>query len=144
LRVLLDVNILVRANERSQGPARELLYAVISQHSLLISDDMLAELSRVLRYPRLQRLYGLSDDDIYRYVQLLREAGENVIPNTALAVPMRDPKDVVVLQAAISGDADVICTLDTDFYDEETRAHCTVLGIDIFTDTELLRRIRGG
>jgi len=32
-------------------------------------------------------------------------------------VPMRDRKDIVVLQTAITGEAEIICTLDTDFYD---------------------------
>lgn len=70
MRVLLDVNILVRANERSPGPARALLLSLIEQgHTLLLSGEMLVELAEVLRYPRLQALYGFSEDQIYAYVQ---------------------------------------------------------------------------
>ncbi len=68
MRVLLDVNILLRANDRSQGPARSLL--LIGQgHTLLISGDMLVELARVLRYPRVLAIYLLSEEQIYEYVR---------------------------------------------------------------------------
>src|SRR6185437_11121345 len=40
LRVLLDVNVLVRANERSMGSARAVLLALIGQgHTLLICSE---------------------------------------------------------------------------------------------------------
>jgi predicted nucleic acid-binding protein len=59
LRVLLDVNVLVRANERASGPARALLLSLIENgHTLLISSEMLIELAAVLRHPRLQGLYA--------------------------------------------------------------------------------------
>lgn len=59
-----------------------------------------------------------------------------------LPVPMRDPKDVAVLQTAVAGEADVICTLDRDFYAPDTQAFCATLGIEICTDTELFSRIK--
>jgi putative PIN family toxin of toxin-antitoxin system len=143
LKILLDVNILVRANERSAGPARALLQAVIARHTLLLSDEMLSELVRVLRYPRLQAIYHLSDEQIFACVQDLRLAGETVFPNHSLRVPMRDPKDVVVLQTAVAGDADILCTLDSDFFDNpETTAFCEVLGIEVCRDRDLLARLR--
>jgi len=73
LRILLDNNILARANERSSGLARKILETVIARHTLLLSSEMLVELARVLRYPRLQKLYGLTDEEIYHYVEYLRE-----------------------------------------------------------------------
>ena len=58
MRVVLDVNILVRANERSAGLARELPCELLRQHfTILISGEILLELARVLRYPRLQARY---------------------------------------------------------------------------------------
>ena len=35
----------------------------------------------------------------------------------------------------------MICTLDKDFYDDDTIAFCAALGIDICSDLELARRI---
>lgn len=102
---------------------------------------MLVELAQVLRYPRLQELYGLTEEQIYSFIQLLREVCETVIPNRSLRVPIRDVKDIAVVQTAILGEADVICTLDSDFYESVTEAFCSSLGITILSDAELLRRI---
>lgn len=50
MKIVLDTTILVRANERSHGLARELLMKIVeSQHTLLLSNEILHELTRVLR-----------------------------------------------------------------------------------------------
>ena len=71
----------------------------------------------------------------------MREVSHPVVADYTLPVPIRDPKDVVVLQTAVSGDADVICTLDKDFYDAETIAFCAALGINVCDDRELAEQI---
>jgi putative PIN family toxin of toxin-antitoxin system len=119
VRIVLDVNILVRANDRAAGLARDLLRELLRQAwTVLISGEMLVELARVLRYPRLQTKFRLTETDIYDYVQFLREAAELVMPDTSLVVPIRDAADVAVVQTAIAGEADFICTIDSDFYDD--------------------------
>lgn len=66
MRVLLDVNVLVRAHERSLGSARKLLLELISHKDIILtSAEILIELGRVLRYPRVQSLFGLSEEQIY-------------------------------------------------------------------------------
>jgi len=142
VRVLCDVNILVRAHERSSGPAREVLLAILTGgHSLLVSAELLIELGRVLRYPRLVELYGLTEEQIYDYIQSLMLLSERVVPDRSILVPMRDPEDIVVLQTALSGDADVICTRDSDFFAPETLEFCRSLGIEVCTDVELARSL---
>ena len=50
MRVLPDVNILVRANENASGPALRLLLELIARrHVILSSADILIEPARVLR-----------------------------------------------------------------------------------------------
>jgi predicted nucleic acid-binding protein len=57
VRIVLDTAILVRAHDGANGLARDLLLTVIeSDHVLLISDEMLYELAKVLRYPRMLAL----------------------------------------------------------------------------------------
>ena len=42
MKIVLDTTILVRANEHSQGLARELLLAIIdSEHRLILSNEIL-------------------------------------------------------------------------------------------------------
>ncbi len=144
MRVLLDANILVRANEKSDGPARKLLLDLIARrHILRTSAEILIELARVLRYPRVQALFGLSEEQIYEYVQFLKSVCVIVPtnPGTRRNFPIRDPADSPVLGAAIAGEANLICTLDSDFYTAETTAFCTVSGITVVDDISLLDRL---
>jgi predicted nucleic acid-binding protein len=49
MRIVLDTNILVRANAKARGPARELLLLIVDspEHTLLLSPFLLEELERV-------------------------------------------------------------------------------------------------
>ena len=118
MRIVLDTAILVRAHDGAKGLARDLLLRIIeSDHVLLIADEMLYELAKVLRYPRMLALHGLSEGRIYDYIGFLREATEVVHPNPLLITPIRDMNDTVVMQTAIIGEAEVLCTRDQDFFD---------------------------
>jgi hypothetical protein len=64
------------------GLARDLMSSIVeSDYILLLSNEMLFELARVLRYPHVLELHGLSGEPIYNYVGFLREAAEMVMPN---------------------------------------------------------------
>ena len=117
MKIVLDTTILVRANEHTHGLARELLVKIVeSEHRLLLSNEMLHELARVLRYPRLQQFYGLTDDLVFDYVRFLRQSTEIVILNPLVIAPIRDVNDIIVMQTAIIGEADTLCTKDEDFF----------------------------
>jgi putative PIN family toxin of toxin-antitoxin system len=143
VRVVLDVNILVRANERSAGLARELLRELLRQHcTIVVSGEILVELARVLRYPRLQARYGLAEADIYEYIQFLRKAGEFVVPDTSLSVPIRDAADIAVVQTAIAGEAELICTVDADFHEASITRFLSQVGIKVLDDITLMQVLR--
>jgi hypothetical protein len=55
---------------------------------------------------------------------------------------MRDPKDIAVLQTAVIGEVDIVCTRDSDFFDPETLVFCATAGIEVCTDLELSRKVR--
>ena len=76
---------------------------------------MLHELARVLRYPRLLAFYGLSEARVYHFIGFLREVAEIVTLSPLLTPPIRDVNDIVVLQTAILGEANILCTRDDDF-----------------------------
>jgi putative PIN family toxin of toxin-antitoxin system len=103
VKIVLDTTILVRANEHSHGLARELLINIVdSEHTLLLSNEMLRELARVLRYPRLQVFFDLPETLVYNYVAFLRHSSEIVTLNPLVKAPIRDVNDVIVMQTAIS------------------------------------------
>ena len=143
MRIVLDTAILVRAHDGAKGLGRDLLLRIIvSDHVLLISDEMLYELAKVLRYPRMLALHGLSEGRIYDYIGFLREVTEIVHPNPLLITPIRDMNDTVVMQTAIIGEAEVLCTRDMDFFDPPAEPFLRRAGIAILDDIALMQRLR--
>ncbi|HEY1948981.1 MAG TPA: putative toxin-antitoxin system toxin component, PIN family [Bryobacteraceae bacterium] len=137
------MTILVRANEHSHGLARELLINIVeSRHTLLLSNEMLHELARVLRYPRLQSFYGLSESLVFDYVAFLRRSAEIVPLNPLVAAPIRDVNDVIVIQTAIIGEAEILCTKDDDFFQEPANDYLVKMGIAVLDDISLMHRLR--
>lgn len=143
MRVVLDTNVLVRANIKAEGPARKVLLKIISgSHVLITSPFLLREVERALCYPRLQKLWRLSFQDIQEHVQFLVKFSELVYPVIGSPVVLKDPNDDPVVYTAASGKADALCTLDRDLLAEEVVAFCRNLGISILSDVELLQRLK--
>ena len=66
MRIVLDTNILVRANAKAKGPARELLLLIVhsTEHTLLLSPFLLRELERVFGYDRVRAATKLTDAEV--------------------------------------------------------------------------------
>jgi uncharacterized protein len=143
VKIVLDTSILVRANEHSFGLARDLLINIVeSEHKLLLSNEILHELARVLRYPRLQRFFDLSETQVFNYVAFLRQSSEIVTLDPSVFAPIRDANDVIVMQTAVIGEADVLCTNDDDFFAEPASDYLSKMGIAVLSDVSLMRRLR--
>jgi len=143
VRIVIDTSVLVRAHEGANGPARELLLRILeSDHSLILSNEILYELARVLRYPRMIAMHGLSEGRIYEYIALLRAVSEIVSTDPLLITPVRDVNDVIVMQTAIIGGAEVLCTKDEDFFEPPAHPFLQRTGIEVLDDLALLRRLR--
>jgi putative PIN family toxin of toxin-antitoxin system len=143
VKIVLDTTILVRANEHSNGLARELLRNIVdSKHRLLLSNEMLYELARVLRYPRLRAFYDLPENLVFDYINSLRRSSEIVTLDPLVTAPIRDVNDVVVMQTAIIGEADILCTKDDDFFEEPASEYLSKMGIAVLDDVSLIRRLR--
>lgn len=77
MRIVLDTNILVRANPKAlpEGLARELLLTAISEpHTLIVSAPLLTEAQRVLKYPHVARRWPLTQEAIEQYLAARRNA----------------------------------------------------------------------
>lgn len=118
MRIAVDTAILIRANGKATGPAKDLLQAVPDSGSrLVLSPYVLGELDRVLRYPRIQALYRLTDDEIWRYLRLLESIADIVDPAEGPPIVLKDPNDDPVVYTALAGQADILCTVDKHFYE---------------------------
>lgn len=145
MRIVLDTNILVRANPTvlPQALARDLLLTILAgPHILVVSTAILTEIQRVLSYPHVQARWPLTADAIAQYVSLLQDVGALVdLPESFPAV-VRDPDDDLVLQTAIAGRADALCTRDAVFQYGNVKEVCAAHGIRIVNDITLLQELR--
>jgi len=145
VRVVLDTNILVRANPKvsPQGLARDLLLNIVSgPHVLILSPAILVEVQRVLAYPHVQARWPLTREAILQYLVFLEAAGVLAELPEASAAVVSDPDDDPILQTAIVGHADVLCTRDEAFRHEVVERVCTAHGIRILDDIALLQELR--
>ena len=86
--------------------------------------------------------HGMSEKRIYGYVMFLQAVALMVRPDPMLIAPIRDPNDIVVLQTAINGGAEAICTTDKDIFTPPASVFLESANILLFTDAELARRLR--
>ena len=72
MRIVFDTNVLARAHQLADGPARRaLLFVATGSDVLILSQYLLQELRRILTYPRLLRSSGLTPLDISEYLDYL-------------------------------------------------------------------------
>lgn len=112
-----------------------------SGHRLVVSNELVAEVIRVLRNPKFQHLFSLTDAELLEYAQLLQGLAEVVMLDGRYVAPLRDPSDLVVLQTAERGRADVLCSNDGDFHDPAVVAFCAARGIEVCDEAALLARL---
>ncbi len=110
-------------------------------HRLVTSNAILAEVTKVLKYPRFQALYGLTEQDLFEYSQFIQSVSDVVVLDPQYRAPLRDATDLDVLQTAERGEADILCTHDDDFSDPVVLSYCTARGIEICDEFTLLERL---
>jgi putative PIN family toxin of toxin-antitoxin system len=142
--VTCDASILVRATKRSSGPARKLIDSLAGnpEHIIALSPFILGEVGRVLSYPRMQALYGLSAVEIRDHVEFLSGISRLVEPQIGLPVVLDDPDDDPVVYTAVAAGADVLCTKDRHFYQPDVLAFCAQEDIRVMDDVNLLKLLR--
>jgi putative PIN family toxin of toxin-antitoxin system len=104
-RVVLDTNVIVSGLGWRGAPAAILDAVGDGRLALVTSAPLLAELRRVLEYPKLAKVIQGGA----QLTDLVAASGIVVVPNRVLTV-VSDDDDNRVLEAAIEGDADYITT----------------------------------
>lgn len=107
-RVVLDTNVLVSALGWRGAPYEIVRQCLDGRYILLLSPETLAELERVLRYPKLR----FSEAQITEYLEQLTEIAELIHPLAELSVIPDDPTDNRILECALAGQANVIVSGD--------------------------------
>src|SRR5688572_21787992 len=127
MRVLLDTNVLVRATGNSHGPARAVLLQLLEPaHVIVVSSFLLDELRRVFNYPRVERVYGLTDVEISQFVESIAAVAEFIdVPPSLAPQVAHDPDDDPIVACAVYGRVDVLCTMDRHLRSREVQAYLT-------------------
>jgi putative PIN family toxin of toxin-antitoxin system len=143
MRVVIDSNVLARATPGKTSAAREVLLLVTqAPHLLITAAPLLAELTRVLQYPRVRALHGLDDAGIQAFLQSVQMGAMAVNPASPPPIQTQDPDDDLVIATAVAGRAEVICTWDQHLLEPSVQAACAALGIRVLKDIDLLRELR--
>ncbi len=113
-RAVVDTNILIRALIKPQGTVGPVLTRLRDgDYTFLYAEPLLDELVAKLTLPRIRDKYHLTDDDVEIVLALILLRGEPDVPQHRITA-CRDPKDNVVLEVAVAGEADYIVTGDDD------------------------------
>jgi putative PIN family toxin of toxin-antitoxin system len=147
MRIVLDTNILVRANAKAKGPARELLLLIVNspEHVLLLSPFLLKELERVFEYDRVRAATKLTDEEVAEYLGYIRAraVSEIIFPGPAPRIVPSDVDDDPVVHTAVVGRAEILCTLNRDFYHASVLEYCKARGVLVGSDLVILEILRG-
>jgi putative PIN family toxin of toxin-antitoxin system len=139
IRAVLDTNLLVSYLLTHRPPIATLIDHHLARDDfvLVTAPHLLAELDRVLGYPKLQRYY--TDKERTRFVALVMALSEVVDLPENIPPICCDPDDDQVIACAIVGQAHVIVTGDEDLLVLERAG-----GIPILTATQFLEMLRQG
>lgn len=109
MRVVLDTNVLIAAALKGGLADQILRLATSRQLSLIISQEILEELSE-----KLLSKFTWKDGEVSLYIETLKEISEIVSPSKKLDVISKDPDDNKILEAALEGRAELIVSIDQD------------------------------
>ncbi len=137
LRAVLDTNVYVSGTILSRGTPFEVLEAWRRQAYILVtSEAIIAEIARVLHYPRIRDRYAVSETDIERLLASLHADALIVPGDYAVNGVCVDPDDDKFLACAVEAQADCIVTGDPDLLDLHRYA-----GVDILKPHEFLEQL---
>ena len=104
MKVVLDTNVLVSGMLWKGNPEKILHAWKAGKFELITFLATLAELQRVLRYPRI----AMPEDMIKEWIDLLLENSTVVDPKIRIDAIKNDPPDNRFLECALAGNADYI------------------------------------
>lgn len=115
-KVVLDTTALVSAFLTPKGVGAQVLERTASDCTLVLSQDILAELTRkLLTKKKIRKAYHYADADVREYVeQLSMLAGTIVRDPVPLSGIVRDPEDDMIIACAATVSAEYLVTRDKD------------------------------
>ena len=115
MRIVLDTNVLLSGRMAPGGTPGRIVAAWRGAHfDLSLSEPMLDEIRRVLTYPKIHARLGWGEEEIARFLLLLRLKAEVVDVEGVTASVPRDAADNPILATFLAGQAECLVTGDKD------------------------------
>ena len=113
IRAVLDANVLVSAFLAAHGPPGQVLDAWRERRlTVAISEAILAEVGRVLRYPKIQKRHGWSERRTRLFLRRLRRLSLLTPDRLRVRAIADDPDDNAYLACALEAGAAYVVTGD--------------------------------
>ncbi len=138
MKLVLDTDVLFAGLRSRTGASRRLLTLLYEgRYEAVVSVAMMFEYEAVLTRPENLASFGLSAQDIRRFLDSMSLLLTPVIPFFLWRPQLRDPADEHVLEAAVNGNVDAIVTFNIRHF----QAAAARFGIAALRPGEALQRI---
>jgi len=138
IRVCLDTNVIVSGLISSSGAPFEVLEAWRNREFILLtSDEIIAEVSKVLEYPKVKKAFLVTDEDIEQFILHLSKYSQRTPGELKPEVVTEDPSDNMFLACAVEGNAGFIVSGDNHLLNLETYQ-----GIQILAPREFIKQLK--
>jgi uncharacterized protein len=117
----MDTSVLASAFA-TRGICADILHVTVAEHELVVSEQVLAELSRAL-----QEKFRTEDALAQEAVEFLRQEAVLVGEAPRLDIEVRDADDKRIVEQAVLGGADVLVTGDCDLTEMGTQRPVRIL-----------------
>jgi len=139
LRIVLDTSVVVAGLRTRLGAGNAVLRLVAGKRiRLLATPPLFLEYEDVLKRPEHRLAHGLTVEEIDEFLAELAASIEPVEVHFQWRPQTRDPKDEMVLEAAINGQADAVVTYNVSDFAEAAKR----FEIAVMNPSELLKRVR--
>ena len=113
LKAVLDTNVTLSMAFAKEGLAKELREMVAEgAFQLVTSKEILSELYRVIHYPRIQKQFRASKENIDEFMGLMIEQATLTQGSYSIQKIKEDPTDDMFLTCALEAQADYIVSRD--------------------------------
>lgn len=139
--VVIDTNLFISAIIRGGTPYKLLKAWHEDKFSLILSRDLLGEISNVLKREEIYHKYQINQGEITKLLDGLQLNADFVAPSAIADLPVhsRDPKDDKLLACSLSAKADYLITGDEDLL--VLNDHPSLKGLKIVSVKEFLSLI---
>jgi putative PIN family toxin of toxin-antitoxin system len=136
---VLDTSVIVAALRSRTGASNALLEQVANGRLRpLVSTALFLEYEDVLKRPDTRLATGMSEQDVDGFLAALAGGSEAVDVSFRWRPQLTDPKDELVLEAAVNGEADALVTHNLRDFEPATR----LFGVRVLLPRAVLKELR--